>query len=59
MCTFYVHDKADFSDNIVRNQVANQSFIFLPKIASTLHKIALGDEKQSIAMSCVSVIYFV
>lgn len=54
MCTFCVHDQADFSDNIIRNQVANHSFLFLPKIFSTLFKIALGDEKQSVAMHSVS-----
>lgn len=54
MCTFYVHDAACFSDTIVRKQVADQIFLFLPKIVSTLSRIALGDEKQSVAIFSVS-----
>ncbi|XP_023292391.2 uncharacterized protein LOC111675781 [Lucilia cuprina] len=44
MIVFYVHDEADRMDVVLRNQVANTIFIFLPKIVTVLYQIAVGDE---------------
>lgn len=46
MAAFYVHDKADANDMVVRQQVANQLFMVLPKVVVTLQKVMLGDAKQ-------------
>uniref|UniRef100_A0A1I8N890 Uncharacterized protein n=1 Tax=Musca domestica TaxID=7370 RepID=A0A1I8N890_MUSDO len=45
MIVFYVHDEADRMDVVLRNQVANVLFIFLPKIVTILYKSALSDDK--------------
>ncbi|XP_061395099.1 uncharacterized protein LOC133330709 [Musca vetustissima] len=45
MIVFYVHDEADRMDVVLRNQVANVLFIFLPKIVTLLYKTALSDDK--------------
>ncbi|ALC45462.1 CG16908 [Drosophila busckii] len=42
---FYVHDEADAADVVLRNQVANTIFIFLPKVVTVLFKTALADDK--------------
>lgn len=54
MQTFYVHDTADFNDIVLRNQVADVVFIFLPKIIQTLYKVATGDDKQGDKLISVS-----
>ncbi|XP_055385110.1 uncharacterized protein LOC129614501 [Condylostylus longicornis] len=41
---FYVHNEADFNDIVLRDQVANATFYFLPKIIAVLAEIALNDE---------------
>lgn len=46
MAAFYVHDKADANDAVLRQQVANQLFMVLPKVVGTLQKVMLGDAKQ-------------
>ncbi|XP_073816229.1 telo2 interacting protein 1 isoform X2 [Musca autumnalis] len=45
MIVFYVHDEADRMDVVLRNQVANVLFIFLPKIVTVLYKTSLSDDK--------------
>ncbi|XP_053946965.1 uncharacterized protein LOC128855805 [Anastrepha ludens] len=45
MTVFYVHDEAEFTDVVLRNQVADIIFIFLPKIITVLLKTSLADEK--------------
>ncbi|XP_050331335.1 uncharacterized protein LOC126760036 [Bactrocera neohumeralis] len=45
MTIFYVHDEAEFTDVVLRNQVADTIFIFLPKIVTVLLKTSLADEK--------------
>lgn len=46
MAAFYVHDKADVNDAVLRHQVANHLFMVLPKVVVTLQKVILGDAKQ-------------
>ncbi|XP_075147461.1 telo2 interacting protein 1 [Haematobia irritans] len=45
MIAFYVHDEAERMDVVLRNQVANVLFIFLPKIVTVLYRTALADER--------------
>ncbi|XP_067626325.1 TELO2-interacting protein 1 homolog isoform X2 [Eurosta solidaginis] len=45
MTVFYVHDEAEFTDVVLRYQVADTIFIFLPKIVTVLLKTSLADEK--------------
>ncbi|XP_002054549.3 TELO2-interacting protein 1 homolog [Drosophila virilis] len=45
MVLFYVHDDADAGDVVLRNQIANTIFIFLPKIVTVLFKTAMADDK--------------
>ncbi|TMW49652.1 hypothetical protein DOY81_005256 [Sarcophaga bullata] len=44
MVVFYVHDEADCMDVVLRNQVANTIFIFLPKIVTVLYQTSIADE---------------
>lgn len=48
------HDEADFSDIVLRDQVANTVFIMLPKIIITLRNVALSDEKVGQTLIAVS-----
>lgn len=43
MVVFYVHDEADCMDVVLRNQVANTIFIFLPKIVTVLYQTSIAD----------------
>lgn len=54
MIVFYVHDEADRMDVVLRNQVANVLFIFLPKIVTILYKSALSDDKIGETIKIVS-----
>ncbi|KAH8386317.1 hypothetical protein KR200_010152 [Drosophila serrata] len=42
---FYVHDESDSVDVVLRNQVADTIFIFLPKVLIVLFKTSLKDDK--------------
>ncbi|XP_068155248.1 TELO2-interacting protein 1 homolog [Drosophila tropicalis] len=55
MVLFYVHDEADPVDVVLRSQVANTIFIFLPKVLVVLFKTSLKDDKvgESIKSSAV------
>ncbi|KAH8407125.1 hypothetical protein KR222_007566 [Zaprionus bogoriensis] len=44
MVLFYVHDDADAADVVLRNQVANTIFIFLPKVVTVLFKTSKADD---------------
>ncbi|XP_017117471.1 TELO2-interacting protein 1 homolog [Drosophila elegans] len=44
MLVFYVHDEADHVDVVLRSQVANTIFIFLPKVLIVLFKTTMKDE---------------
>lgn len=46
MAVEYVHDGADMTDVVLRDQIAGLLFILLPKLVLTLKNVALGDEKQ-------------
>ncbi|XP_013105335.1 TELO2-interacting protein 1 homolog [Stomoxys calcitrans] len=46
MIVFYVHEEADKMDVVLRNQVADVLFIFLPKIVTILCRTAIADEKK-------------
>ncbi|XP_017057625.1 uncharacterized protein LOC108098931 [Drosophila ficusphila] len=45
MVVFYVHDESDHVDVVLRSQVANTIFIFLPKVLIVLFKTSLKDDK--------------
>ncbi|XP_030369469.1 uncharacterized protein LOC115620397 [Scaptodrosophila lebanonensis] len=45
MVVFYVDDKANSGDVVLRNQVANIAFIFLPKVVTVLFKTCMADDK--------------
>lgn len=49
-----VHDSADASDIVLRDQIANLVFILLPKVLATLRDVATGDEKQGHVIISVS-----
>lgn len=55
MAAFYVYDKADVNDAILRQQVANQLFMVLPKVVVTLQKVMLGDAKQGLEIITVEI----
>uniref|UniRef100_A0A1A9UFI4 Uncharacterized protein n=1 Tax=Glossina austeni TaxID=7395 RepID=A0A1A9UFI4_GLOAU len=55
MVVFYVYDDADQMDVVMRNQVANTLFIFLPKVVTVLYKLALGDEKLNEIIKVISI----
>lgn len=55
MTIFYVHDEAEFTDVVLRNQVADTIFIFLPKIVTVLLKTSLADEKLGETLKAVSI----
>ncbi|KAH8306290.1 hypothetical protein KR018_006183 [Drosophila ironensis] len=55
MAIFYVHDEADAVDVVLRSQVANTIFIFLPKVLIVLFKISLRDDKVGEAIKSMSV----
>ncbi|KAM7364631.1 telo2 interacting protein 1 [Cochliomyia hominivorax] len=44
MVVFYVHDDADRMDVVLRNQVSNTIFIFLPKIVTVLYQTSITDD---------------
>lgn len=44
MVVFYVHDDADSMDVVLRNQVADTIFIFLPKIVTVLYQASIADD---------------
>lgn len=46
MSVFFVYDSAESMDVVLRDHVSNHLFVMLPKVVVTLHKIALGDQKQ-------------
>ncbi|EDW42823.1 TELO2-interacting protein 1 homolog [Drosophila sechellia] len=45
MMVFYVHDESDQVDVVLRSQVANTIFIFLPKVLIVLFKTSMKDDK--------------
>ncbi|KAH8354218.1 hypothetical protein KR084_003612 [Drosophila pseudotakahashii] len=45
MLVFYVHDDSDHADVVLRSQVANTIFIFLPKVLIVLFKTSMKDDK--------------
>lgn len=54
LSTEQIHDDADFSDIVFRDQVAEIVFLMLPKVVATLKTVALGDDKQGQALIVVS-----
>lgn len=54
MSIMQVHDDADFTDVVLRDQIGNAVFLFLPKIISTLLDVAKGDSKQGTIIISVS-----
>ncbi|XP_034660104.1 uncharacterized protein LOC117896141 [Drosophila subobscura] len=55
MVLFYVHNESDRSDVVLRSQVANTIFIFLPKVLIVLFKTSLKDEKVGETIKSMSV----
>lgn len=55
MMVFYVHDEADRMDVVLRNQVANTIFIFLPKIVTVLYQISTTDDTIGETIKIVSI----
>lgn len=53
MAVFFVHDRADVTDSVLREHVANHMFVMLPKVVATLHNVMLGDDKQGQAVIMV------
>lgn len=54
MVVFYVHDESDSMDVVLRSQVANTTFIFLPKVLIVLFKTSLKDDKVGETIKSVS-----
>lgn len=50
----HIHDEADLTDIVLRNQISNMIFLMLPGLVATLTNVALGDEKQGTALIAVS-----
>lgn len=59
MSIMQVHDEADFTDVVLRDQIANVIFLFLPKILSTLLDVAKGESKQGTIIISVSSIFYI
>lgn len=55
MVLFYVHDEADATDVVLRNQVANTIFIYLPKIVTVLFKTSKADDKIGEAIKSMAI----
>ncbi|XP_036323693.1 uncharacterized protein LOC118737353 [Rhagoletis pomonella] len=55
MTVFYVHDEAEFTDVVLRNQVADTTFIFLPKIVTVLLKTCLADDKLGETLKSIAI----
>ncbi|EDV91395.1 uncharacterized protein LOC6568451 [Drosophila grimshawi] len=55
MVVFYVQDEADAADVVLRNQVANTLFIYLPKIVTVLFKTSLADDKIGETIKSMSI----
>lgn len=51
----HIHDEADFTDVVLRDQIAGIVFILLPKIVVTLRNVALGDEKHGQTLITVAI----
>lgn len=54
MVLFYVHDDADAADVVLRNQVANTIFIYLPKVVTVLFKTSKADDTIGESIKSVS-----
>lgn len=54
MMVFYVHDESDQVDVVLRSQVANTIFIFLPKVLIVLFKTSMKDDKVGETIKSVS-----
>ncbi|XP_001358594.3 TELO2-interacting protein 1 homolog [Drosophila pseudoobscura] len=55
MVLFYVHNESDRCDVVLRSQVANTIFIFLPKVLIVLFKASLKDEKVGETIKSMSI----
>lgn len=53
MTICYVHDQSDFSDAVLRDQVANCLMFVFPGMTIALQDIALGDGKQGHKITAV------
>lgn len=47
MTILQVHDKADFADVVLRNQIADVAMLFLPGVVSGLLEVSLGSDIQN------------
>lgn len=56
MIIFYVHGESDFEDCVIRGQVGDTLFLFLPKIITVLFKTALSDEKVGETIISVNIL---
>lgn len=57
MSVLQVHNEADSSDIVLRDQIANVVFILLPKLTLTLINVAIGDMTQGQALISVNIFY--
>ncbi|KAH8242933.1 hypothetical protein KR032_003130 [Drosophila birchii] len=55
LVAFYVHDESDPVDVVLRNQVADTIFIFLPKVLIVLFKTSLKDDKVGESIKSMAV----
>ncbi|KAH8276328.1 hypothetical protein KR026_012133 [Drosophila bipectinata] len=55
MVVFYVHDESDTMDVVLRSQVANTIFIFLPKVLIVLFKTSIKDDKVGETIKSMSI----
>ncbi|KAM8706614.1 hypothetical protein ACLKA7_010818 [Drosophila subpalustris] len=55
MVLFYVHDEAEATDVVLRNQVANTIFIFLPKVVTVLFKVSKADDKMGESIKSMAI----
>lgn len=58
MVLFYVHDDADAADVVLRNQVADTIFIYLPKVVTVLFKTSKADDTIGESIKSVSSVSF-
>jgi len=54
LVVFYVHDDSDQADVVLRSQVADTIFIFLPKVLIVLFKTSMKDDKVGETIKSVS-----
>lgn len=61
LSSMQIHDEADFSDVVLRSQIADVVFAISPGIFAKLSRVPVGDPKQGhtvIAVSLIRILFY-